>query len=127
MASRINLHVSGTLRMLPLGKYPGGTTDPANLISGKNLHDLVISGSGMIDGQGSPWWPYAKMGAAKRPRMISFSSVERVLIENVLLTNSPMFHITVGGKSSNLTVRNVIIRAPASTDPVNPSHNTDCY
>jgi polygalacturonase len=36
-----------------------------------------------------------------------------------------MFHITVGGKSSNVTVRKVIVRAPASTDPVNPSHNTD--
>jgi polygalacturonase len=36
-----------------------------------------------------------------------------------------MFHIAIGGKSSNVTVRGVTIRAPASTDPINPSHNTD--
>jgi polygalacturonase len=125
MASRINLRVNGTLRMLPLAKYPGGFTDPVNFISGKNLHDLAISGSGTIDGQGSPWWPYAKTAGAKRPRMISFSSVERVLIENVLLTNSPMFHIAISGKTTDVTVRGVTIRANSSTDPVNPSHNTD--
>ena len=125
VASRINLRVSGTLRMLPLDKYPGGTTDPANFIGGKNLHDIAISGSGTIDGQGSPWWPYAKTKNAKRPRMISFSSVERVLIEHVLLTNSPMFHIAISGKTTDVTVRGVTIRANPSTDPVNPSHNTD--
>jgi polygalacturonase len=124
-ASYINLRVSGMLRMLPLGRYPGGTTDPANFISGAGLHDIAISGSGTIDGQGSPWWPYAKTKNAKRPRMIAFSSCERVLIKNVLLTNSPMFHIAISGKTTDVTVRGVTIHANASTDPVNPSHNTD--
>ena len=124
-SSQINLRVNGTLRMLPLDTYPGGTVSPENFISGKNLHDLAISGAGTIDGQGSPWWPYARTKGAKRPRMISFSSCERVLIENVLLTNSPMFHIAINGKTTDVTVRGVTIRAPASTDPVNPSHNTD--
>jgi polygalacturonase len=125
MASRINLRMSGMLQMLPLGKYPGGTTDPANFISGFGLHDIAISGSGTIDGQGSPWWPYARTRGAKRPRMISFSSCERVLIEKVLLTNSPMFHIAISGRTADVTVRGVTIRANSSTDPVNPSHNTD--
>jgi len=125
VASRINLRVNGTLRMLPLDKYPGGTTAPANFISGAGRHDIAISGSGTIDGQGSPWWPYAKTPGTKRPRMISFSSCERVLIENVLLTNSPMFHIAISGKTTDVTVRGVTIRANPSTDPVNPSHNTD--
>ncbi len=125
MASQIRLRVDGTLRMLPLGQYPGGTTDPANFISGANLHDIALSGSGSIDGQGAPWWPYAKTRGAKRPRMISFSSCERVLIEGLLLTNSPMFHIAISGRTCDVTVRGVTIRANASTDPVNPSHNTD--
>ena len=49
--------------MLPLDKYPGGTDDPANFIGGAELHDIAISGAGMIDGQGIPWWPYAKTRA----------------------------------------------------------------
>ena len=125
MTSLINLRVHGTLRMLPLDKYPGGTTAPENFISGAGLHDIAISGSGTIDGQGSLWWPYAKTRGAKRPRMISFGSCERVLIEHVLLTNSPMFHIAISGKTTDVTVRGVTIRANSSTDPVNPSHNTD--
>jgi polygalacturonase len=57
--------------------------------------------------------------------MIALKECEKILIENVTLTNSPMFHIAISGKSSNVTVSGVIVRAPASDDPVNPSHNTD--
>jgi polygalacturonase len=125
--NNLDLHIEAdaVLRMLPLDKYPGGTVEGTNFITGLKLHDIAITGKGMIDGQGSPWWPFAKTENAKRPRMIAFKDCERVLIEQVKMINSPMFHITVGGKSSNVTVRYVIIRAPASTDPVNPSHNTD--
>jgi polygalacturonase len=127
MASQINLHLdSGALlRMLPLDKYPGGTLDPKSFISGEKLHDVAISGSGAIDGQGAPWWPFAKTPGAFRPRMIALESCERILIEDVTLSNSPVFHIALGGKSSDITVRKVTIRAPASEDPVCPSHNTD--
>ena len=128
MASSINLHLNNgaLLRMLPMNQYPGGTANPPNFISGGNLHDVSISGSGAIDGQGSPWWPYAKTNGARRPRMITLNSCERVLIEHVTLSNSPMFHIAIsGGKTADVTVRGVTIRATASTDPVDPSHNTD--
>ena len=57
--------------------------------------------------------------------MIRLSGCDRVLIENVHLTNSPMFHIAISGRSTNVTVRGVTIRANPSTDPVNPGHNTD--
>jgi polygalacturonase len=125
--NNLNLQIDSAaiLRMLPIDKYPGGTTEGIAFISGTKLHDIAISGKGMIDGQGSPWWPFAKTEGAKRPRMIAFRDCDRVLIEGVKMMNSPMFHITVGGKSSNITVRKVIVHAPASTDPVNPSHNTD--
>jgi polygalacturonase len=36
-----------------------------------------------------------------------------------------MFHIAIGGKCKDVIVRGVTIRAPASDDPVLPSHNTD--
>jgi polygalacturonase len=126
-ADRINLRLDAgaVLRMLPLAKYPGGTVNPQNFLSGGKLHDVALTGAGMIDGQGIPWWPYAKTPGASRPRMIALSGCDRVLIEDVTLTNSPMFHIAIGGKSSNVTVRRVTIRANPSTDPVNPGHNTD--
>lgn len=113
------------IKLLPIDKYPGGTTTGTDFISGVKLHDVAITGKGTIDGQGSPWWPFAKDKNAKRPRMIALKECDKVLIENVTLTNSPMFHIAISGKSSNVTVSGVIVRAPASDDPVNPSHNTD--
>jgi polygalacturonase len=127
MASSVNLRIErgAVLRMLPLARYPGSTNDPENFISGSKLHDVAISGAGLIDGQGAPWWPFAKTKGVKRPRMIALSGCDRVLIEGVTLKNSPMFHMAIGGNSSNITVRRVTVRAPASTDPVEPSHNTD--
>jgi polygalacturonase len=113
------------IKLLPIDKYPGGTTSGTDFISGSKLHDIAITGKGTIDGQGSPWWPFAKEKGAKRPRMIALKECDKVLIENVTLMNSPMFHIAISGKSSNVTVNGVIVRAPASTDPANPSHNTD--
>jgi len=127
-ANNLNLQIDSAaiLMMLPIDKYPGGIIEGTAFICGSNLHDIAVTGKGMIDGQGNPWWPYAKTSkTAKRPRMIAFRDCTRVLVDQVKLINSPMFHIAIGGKSSNVTVRNVIIRAPASTDPVNPSHNTD--
>lgn len=127
LANRIDLQLDdgATLKMLPLKEYPGGTNDPANFISGAGLHDIAITGSGTIDGQGAPWWPFASDKSARRPRMIALSGCDRVLIEHVKLMNSPMFHIAIGGKTSNVTVQGVTIRANPSSDPVHPGHNTD--
>ncbi|HEY7088479.1 MAG TPA: glycosyl hydrolase family 28 protein [Tepidisphaeraceae bacterium] len=128
LTSSINLRLDAgaTLKMLPKDKYPGGINNPANFISGQKLHDVSISGEGTIDGQGADWWPLAKpQPTARRPRMISLSGCDKILIEKVRLQNSPMFHIAISGHSTNVTVRGVTIRAPSSTDPVNPSHNTD--
>jgi polygalacturonase len=120
----LQLDRGAVLRMLPHDSYPDKDF-PRSFISGSRLHDVEITGSGMIDGQGIPWWPLARVRGARRPIMISLSGCTNVLIENVTLTNSPMFHIAIHGHSSDVTVRGVTIRANPSTDPINPGHNTD--
>ena len=128
LASGVNLQIDKgtTLYMLPIDTYPGGTAEGRSFITGRGLHDVEISGEGTIDGQGAPWWPLAKtQRMARRPRMVALSGCDKVMIENVHLQNSPMFHIAISGHSTNVTVRGVTIRAPASTDPKTPSHNTD--
>jgi polygalacturonase len=126
MKSFVDLHLDrgAVLRMLPYDSYPD-RDDPPNFLSASKLHDIEVSGAGTIDGQGIPWWPLARVPGARRPRMIAFGSCSRVLIEGVTLTNSPMFHIAISGKSSDVTVRGVTIRANPSTDPIHPGHNTD--
>jgi polygalacturonase len=138
LKSSVNLKIDGgaILQMLPFGKYPlsyttnvsGSVTTitwtAANFISASSLHDIALSGAGAIDGQGGPWWPYAYTNGDTRPRMIAWSACNRELIEDVTLSNAPMFHIAIGGKAGNSTVQRVIVRAPSSgASP--PSHNTD--
>ena len=135
LKSSINLQLdSGAiLRMLPFGQYPVTWTTnsteyfftAANFISGTSLHDLEISGTGWIQGQGQPWWPWANTNNAVRPIMIRLSGCNRTLIQSVTLSNSPEFHISISGSSGNTTVQHVTIRANSSEDPVNPGHNTD--
>jgi len=146
LKSTVNLQLDSgaTLRMLPFGQWPltyltnvttsyttnmsiittNHTTNitwtAANFISASSLHDIEISGSGAIDGQGSPWWPYSSTTGDTRPIMISPSDCNRLLIQNVTLSNSPMFHIAIsGGSAGNSTVQGVTIFAPGT------SPNTD--
>jgi hypothetical protein len=131
LKNNVNLQIDAgaVLRMLPYGTYPGApyTNDDdatvPNFITAASLTNIAISGSGAIDGQGAPWWPGYKTN--NRPRMIFFSGCKYQLIQNVTLSNSPMFHIAISSSKGNATVRGVTVRAPASDDSTNPSHNTD--
>jgi polygalacturonase len=120
MKGKVNLQIDAgaILRMLPYDQYPGGITNPPNFIYANKVNDIEISGSGAIDGQGAPWWPGYKTNS--RPIMIRFSGCNRQLVQDVTLSNSPMFHLSFSGSKGNITVQGVTIRAPASG-----GHNTD--
>jgi len=128
LANNLNLQLDAgaTLLMLPFNKYPGGDVSPANFISASSLHDLEVSGFGVIEGQGLPWWKDTETNsAAVRPNMINFSACSRVLIQDVTLSNSPSPFIVVKGKAGNVTIQRVKVYAPSSGASSNPSHNTD--
>jgi polygalacturonase len=136
LKNNVNLQVdSGAmLRMLPFGSYPvswftnGGTNvyfvSSADFISASSMTNIEVSGPGAIDGQGLPWWPWANTNNAARPVMIRFTSCNYQLIQNLTLSNSPMFHLAFSSSKGNITVQNVTIRAPSS-GATPPSHNTD--
>ena len=135
--NNVNLQIDAgaVLRLLPFGQYPvtwytNSVTNvyfvaTANFISGSSLTNIAISGAGAIDGQGAAWWPWANTNGASRPIMISLTGCNRELIQGITLSNSPMFHIAIGGSSGNTTVQYVTVRANPSSDPVTPGHNTD--
>ncbi len=125
LSNNVNLQIDAgaVLRMLPYNSYPGGIINPSNFIAGKNLTNIEVSGSGAIDGQGAPWWPGYKTN--NRPIMIYLNDCKEELIQDVTLSNSPEFHVAIGGSSAaNTTIQNITVRAPSSeANP--PSHNTD--
>ncbi len=109
----LQINAGTKLQMLPMGSWVNPAT---NFINGSKVHDVAISGSGTIDGQGTNWWfPLA----STRPTLINFSGCTNVLIQNVTLQNPPTFHIVVKGSDVNVTIQGITINSPFD------SHNTD--
>jgi hypothetical protein len=128
LTSSLNLQLDAgaTLLMLPLNKYPGGDVSPVNFIAGSSLHDVEISGSGVIEGQGLPWWKDIETNsAANRPNMINLSACTRLLIQDVTMSNCPSQFMSIKGKAGNVTLQRVKVYAPSSGASPDPSHNTD--
>ena len=135
MKSNVNLYLAAgdTLRILPYGSgngtvagtYPNnGTKDQYNpFIFGQSLSNIEVSGSGVIDGQGSAWWTaYASNSSMKRPCLIRFKACNTVLVTGITLMNSPGVHLTMGQSSSmgsNATISYLTVKAPCT------SPNTD--
>ena len=110
--------------------YQNGTSWKPVITTTKNGHDIAISGSGTIDGQGQPWWDYylavdGKSAPTNRPRLIAFSGVSRFMISDIHLKDSPSFFI-VPTSSNNITVDSITITAAGdspNTDGIDPSNS----
>ncbi len=126
MKSKVNLQIDSgaTLMMLPESSWPNASTP---FILGSSVHDVEISGSGTIDGQGAGWW-----GLGSRPNFIQFTSSHRILIQSstpqnpftgmanaLTLQNPPTFHLMLKNNNGDITILGLDI----NTDPTSP--NTD--
>ncbi|MGA3068244.1 MAG: glycoside hydrolase family 28 protein [Tepidisphaeraceae bacterium] len=103
-----------------------------DFISGDHLHDLAITGAGTIDGQGAKWWkafaPFKNdmhnpAAPPHRPLLINIKYCQRIDIEGVTLTNSPMMHLATLACQDVLISGITIIAPPKSpnTDGLDPS------
>lgn len=112
--------------------YQNGSSWTPLITTVKNGHDIALTGDGVIDGQGQPWWDYylindGKGSPTNRPRMLAFSGVNKFLLSGITLKNSPSFFF-VPTSSSNLTVDHISIIAPQNspnTDGVDPSNSNN--
>ncbi len=144
LASAMNLHLARGAMLLMTTHFQDymphrkiqGRAHPGyqDCISAYHCHDLAITGHGTIDGQGQAWWPlYRKRKGHEhpprlphRPMLVRITDCTRLLVADVHLENSPMFHLVPGG-CNDVVIRNVIITAPPTaenTDALDPSgHN----
>ncbi len=119
MASHVNLEVNGELQMLPYGTYPANAGNTyTNFINGANLSNVEVSGTGIINGQGAPWWSAYEASNFARPQMVAFQNCAEVEVAGVTLENPPNTHINIDA-CTNVTVNGVTINTTAS------SPNTD--
>lgn len=96
-------------------------TATRNFIYSTGCNNLTIQGKGVIDGQGSVWWP--QLDTIPRPRLLQLESATNLEVKEVTLQNSPKFHLCPA-KYYNVYVHDIKILAPSSspnTDGIDPS------
>jgi polygalacturonase len=106
-----------------------------SIINGTNVNTIKLTGTGIIDGAGAPWWALQSMAEDTnapdpfRPHLIYFKHVANVTVENVTLRNSPKFHVLLESSTSAL-FSNVTITAPRNspnTDGIDPKSSTHVH
>lgn len=98
-------------------------------VNGENLHDVAITGPGVIDGAGMPWWGPAEAARRRtpgyvlpRPRMIALTDCSNVRVDDVTLRNSPLTHLALTA-CEGIVISNVTVQTPAgaaNTDAIDP-------
>ena len=108
---------------------------PEPIITGSHLHDVAISGSGTIDGNGALWWAWSERASRKTPgrlvyrrfHLVVINGCERLHVSDITLSNSPMFHL-VPRDVTDLVIERVKVRAPfdaPNTDAIDPGPVTN--
>lgn len=98
----------------------------ASCIFGQDLVNVSITGSGMLNGNGQPWWDKKRNAPEElefpRPKLISFDGCRRVTLRDLNLINSPSWTVNPI-QCSDVTIDNLSILNPAdspNTDGINP-------
>lgn len=82
-----------------LGSWEGNPLDSfASIITGINVHNVVITGGGTLDGNASfeNWWEgdgRLKTEGAYRPRMIFLNHCENITVHGLTIQNSPAWNL----------------------------------
>ncbi len=121
-STRLDFASGSVLMMLPFGTYP--SPPPAFITTDSSAHDIVLGGSGTIDGQGQAWWDaFAADSTTVRPQEVNLGHVTRIQITGIRLQNPPEEHIWVKS-DTNVTITGITINTPGVSGK-NPPKNTD--
>ncbi len=119
-ATELNLASGAILEMLPMASWPAATP----FITANDAHDIAITGSGTIEGQGQAWWnALTATPTLTRPQEVDFTNSTRVQISGIRLQNPPEEHIWVKG-DTDVTITGITIQTLAVAGQHVPS-NTD--
>ncbi len=134
--SRTNLHLKKGCTLL-FTTNPTDYARPPNgyapCLGATDAHDIALTGHGVLNGQGQPWWRIARADKRQRsvptpvpvhrPQMVVLSHCRRVLVSDVTLKNSPSFHL-FPQECRDVVISGITILAPQgspNTDGIDPS------
>ena len=132
MKSNVNLYLDSGATLLASTNMNDWTVGGSllDLVGGKNLQNVSITGKGTINGSGLPWWnAYNANNNLNRPRLIYLSGITNFTVDGITLVNSPSFHI-VPYQCVNVFINNVTITAASTspnTDGIDPSDCKNVY
>lgn len=100
---------------------------PHPLIYSENAEDITITGGGIVDGNGKPFWAKAKeggkiAGAHTRPRLIVFDKTKHISMHDITVQNGAQWQITPY-ESSDIDIHDIRVLAPGdspNTDGIDP-------
>jgi polygalacturonase len=110
--------------LLPILPWFGTGLEWMSVVHSYNVSNISITGGGVIDGQGQPWWGCASnltlppCNGYSRPGLIRLVYGSDIRIHNVTIKDSPNWTTHLAW-NDRVHIFNVTILAPAS------SHNTD--
>lgn len=61
-----------------------------SLISAIDVHDVTITGEGIIDGNGDMWWPHTSN--TRRPMLLEFISCTDIYVQQVTMQDPPYYN-----------------------------------
>jgi polygalacturonase len=96
------------------------------LINSDGASNITITGSGVINGQGSSWWAKGS-AASSRPRLIEIANGNTINVSGVTLENPGAMHLFLKN-TSNVTVDHITINSPSTspnTDGIDPASSHD--
>lgn len=98
----------------------------ASCIFGLNLENIAVTGRGILNGNGQPWWDKHRDPSSEleypRPKLISFDGCKRVALRDLKLVDSPSWTVNPI-RCSDVTIDHLTIHNPAdspNTDGINP-------
>jgi polygalacturonase len=117
-----------------IGTYPATAGQYLHFISASNATDITVTGSGTVDGQGSPWWTAFKANTLpdRRPQLFYFDDCRDIKVTGIHTLNPPNTHFSLRNCDS-VIFDDVTITAPSTspnTDGINLCGNqvliSDC-
>ncbi|XP_020242749.1 polygalacturonase-like [Asparagus officinalis] len=104
--------------------------DPRHWIVFDNIKKLVVTGGGIINGNGRIWWQNSckkneALPCTGAPTALTFSACKRLRVENLRIKDSQQMHVVIE-KSKKVVVSKLLIKAPEkspNTDGIHVTHS----
>lgn len=125
--SVITVQAGATLLAATMSQWNASGWVASAFLIGHGLQNVTINGTGTIDGNGAEWWGVTHDDLHYRPNMMALGEIVGLVIEDVLLLNSPNHNICLYD-CAGVRVRRLHVQAPhdsPNTDGINIGGGSD--